>query len=122
RVTEAYLKALTFALRHRPMVALCGLVSLLISVGIVAVLPTSFINRTDRGQSALVVELSPGATLDQTRAVVRHLTQMLMARSDVENVFATIGASGQSSLGAVASQGEVNRADLLINLKPRNKR
>ena len=86
-----YLKALSWSLRHRWLVFGLGTV-LFIGCGFLATrVPFEFQPGGDVARAAFSVELPPGATLDQTDAVVQRLTRDLRARPEVTSVYASIG-------------------------------
>ncbi len=99
-----YLKALGWSLRNRWKVFAIG-TALFIGCGILATrVPFEFQPGGDVGRAGFSVELPPGATLDQTDAIVQRLTRDLRARDEVTSVYAAIG--GQ----------DVNQANLYADL------
>jgi len=86
-----YLKALSWSLKNRWKVFILGTV-LFIGCGFLATrVPFEFQPGGDVARAAFSVELPPGATLDQTDAVVQRLTRDLRARPEVTSVYASIG-------------------------------
>ncbi|MCW6513078.1 efflux RND transporter permease subunit [Lichenifustis flavocetrariae] len=118
----AYLAVLRLALRHRAITVVLGLLFFTGSMGLATRLPVDFMAAADRGRSLASVTLPPGATLDQTDAVVLAMNKILRAYPEVTTVYATEGAQTQAGIGAANSAGEVNTATVTINLKPRGKR
>lgn len=97
-----YLKALSWSLRHRWIVFGLG-TALFIGCGFLASkLPFEFQPSGDRSRAAFSVELPPGATLQQTDAIVQRLTKDLLARPEVTSVYASVGGQevGQASIYA----------------------
>lgn len=80
-----YLRALKWCLRHRWIVFVMGAAFLFGSIGlsVVAKMSFEFMSPADEGRAAFQIELPPGATLRQTDAVVRQVTQTLNARPEV---------------------------------------
>ncbi|MGH1560961.1 efflux RND transporter permease subunit [Caulobacter segnis] len=74
-------------------------------------LPFEFQPQADRGRAEFSVELPPGATLDETDAVVQRVTKALQARKEVVSVYASVG-----------SNNAVNKADLTADLTDKKTR
>jgi len=123
RWVKAYLWLLNGALRFRWLTLVLGIGFFVGSMALATLLPTEFINATDRGRSVISVKLPPGSTLDQTDAVVLHLTTLLKGRPEVAGVFAAEGTQTSSAMpGAAVSAGEVTGATVTANLVPRGQR
>jgi HAE1 family hydrophobic/amphiphilic exporter-1 len=60
------------------------------------------------------IELAPGATLAETEAAARRVTDLLMARPEVVDVYANLGGRGL--------MGDVRKGILIIKLKPKGDR
>ncbi|WP_297512650.1 efflux RND transporter permease subunit [uncultured Caulobacter sp.] len=106
-----YLKSLNWALRNRWKVLWMGLPMLIISGILATRLPFEFQPQVDRGQADFSVELPPGATLDETDAVVQRVAKTLLARKEVVSVYSAIG-----------SNGSVNKASLTADLTDKKER
>jgi HAE1 family hydrophobic/amphiphilic exporter-1 len=118
-----YQRALTWSLDHRIVGVLGGIAFFVFSIFLASRLPSDFIPAEDHAQSILTVELPPGSTLTETDAVVRRVTDQLMARQEVKSVYSSVGSATISmSPGGGSSAGEVRRANVTVNLIPRNER
>jgi hydrophobic/amphiphilic exporter-1 (mainly G- bacteria), HAE1 family len=122
-----YLRLLGIALRFRWITLVLGMVFFVASMALVRFLPTEFLPARDVGRSVLSIELPPGSALAETDAVVRRATGILREYPEVETVYAAIGTQTSSGIGAVlhgggASAGEVRKATVTVNLKPRGER
>jgi hydrophobic/amphiphilic exporter-1 (mainly G- bacteria), HAE1 family len=115
---QRYQTWLGATLVRRKFTVLVGLVILLLSLAIAVYLPTGFMPFEDKSQSMLQVELPPGARLADTDSSVKSLTQLLLKRPEVSSVYAVIGGSDSES----NIDGQVRRASLSIQLKPRRER
>ncbi len=115
---QRYQVWLSATLARRKLTVLVGLAILLLSLAIAMYLPTGFMPFEDKSQSMLQVELPPGARLADTDSSVKSLTQLLLKRPEVSSVYAVIGGSDSES----NIDGQVRRASLSIQLKPRSER
>ena len=112
-----YLKSLKWSLRFRWLVMALG-TALFIGSGLLATqIPTEFFPVGDRSRSSFSLELPPGTTLEETDAVTQQVTRILLARPEVEDVYASVGAAQNAG-----SQGDVRRANLAVNMVPKGDR
>lgn len=119
----AYLRLLGWTLRWRWLTVFAGLAFFAGSMMLARQLPADFIPASDRGRSVLAIELAPGARLADTDAAVRKAIDILETRPEVLSVYATLGT--QTSAGPFddeGSSGEVRKAILTVNLRPRGER
>ncbi|MGE4371620.1 MAG: efflux RND transporter permease subunit [Xanthobacter sp.] len=119
-VIRTYLRLLGWSLRHRVATIAIGLGIFIGTIFLSTLLPSDFLPSNDISRSMLSIEMPPGTTLAETRRVVDRIGEEMRARPEVRNVYATAGGSGFSSSGA--SSGEVRKAQIVINLKPRSER
>jgi len=120
-----YVRTLQWTLKYRWVTIAAGPVFLIASLPLVLNLPADFMPTADRGRSILTVELSPGATLEETDSTTRKLVERLNARPEVASVYSTIGAqiSTMSGPGDLSTSiGEIRKATVTINLVPRRER
>ena len=106
-----YLKSLNWGLRNRWKVLLMGIPMFAFSIFLATRLPFEFQPQSDRGRAEFSVELPPGATLDETDAVVQRVTRDLLARKEVVSVYASVG-----------SNNAVNKADVTADLTDKSER
>ena len=120
RWLRAYMRCAQWALRHRFQTVLYALLLFIGSLGLISFLKTSFIPPDDNDQTQVTLTLPPGASIGQTEqsaALTRHL---LMQDPHVESVYTTVGANAFE--GISGSQSGVNKAIMIIRLKPRGER
>ncbi|MCT9000157.1 efflux RND transporter permease subunit [Chelativorans intermedius] len=123
-----YLWLLRTALRFRAITLVIGIAFFAASLALMRFLPTEFAPVQDRGRSVLSVELPPGATLAETDTAVVRATDILKGFPEVETVYASVGApvaaGGMAVLhgGGGGAAGEVRKATVTVNLKPRGER
>ncbi|ULJ68530.1 efflux RND transporter permease subunit [Wielerella bovis] len=106
-----YLALLAKALHFRKTTLLLGGVFMVASFALIPLLPTGFVPKGDTGRSQVEIALPPASTLAQTDSVLKQIEQRLQSRDDVAGVFVTLGKGG-----------EINKGELLINLKPHSER
>lgn len=123
-VMSAYLKLVAWCLRHR-FLTLVGAVSFFIgSLTLIPLIPTAFIPPDDNSQTQVYVELPPGSTLNQTRAVAERARQLIVGVPYIRGVYTTIGGGsvGGDPTAAAAGSGDVRQATLTVLLAPRKDR
>ncbi|MFG1431435.1 efflux RND transporter permease subunit [Xanthobacter sp. V2C-8] len=119
-VMAGYMRLLNWSLHHRFLTIAMGLGIFVGTIFLSALLPSGFLPTNDISRSMVSIELPPGTTLAETQGVSDRITRMLLERPEVANVFSTAGAGGAGGLAMLA--GEVRKAQIVINLKPRAER
>jgi HAE1 family hydrophobic/amphiphilic exporter-1 len=101
RLRHVYERALSWALDHRWVPPLVGLLSLVLAFGLVrfGLVKFEFIPATDNGQFTITVELPPGSSLEATDAALAAVGQRLAAIPEVEYYLATSGVGGATGGG-----------------------
>jgi hydrophobe/amphiphile efflux-1 (HAE1) family protein len=115
RLSAAYEWLLRLSLRWKWMTAGVAIGLFGLSVLSLASLPTAFLPSEDTGRLTLTVELPPGATLAETRAVTDGLAGTVGKLEEVEGVLVHAGSS-------VGGQQEVRYAVVSIDLKHKSQR
>ncbi|MCB4767195.1 efflux RND transporter permease subunit [Ancylobacter sp. Lp-2] len=117
---RGYVRLLRASVRHRFVTVAAGILLFIGSMWLSTLLPSGFIPNADVSRSVLALELPPGSTLDSTRRVVNEVTVLLENQPEVASVFATAG--GGATAGPISAAGEVRKATMIVNLKPRAER
>ncbi len=112
RIMRGYLALLDFTLRYRYLTLAVGIALFVGSIKATALLPTGFIPQGDTSRLVISAELPTGATLDETKAVMDGLTQVIRKRDDVRHVFVLGGTSPTGTY-------ELRRAALFVRLLPK---
>ena len=113
----------SWCMRHRLLTVIGAGLFFIGSLALIPLLPQGFIPPDDNSQTQVYLELTPGATLNETQAVAEQARQRLMGMAHVKSVYTTIG--GGSAGGdpfAPAGTAEVRKATLTIQLSPRGQR
>jgi multidrug efflux pump subunit AcrB len=108
----SYLAVLNWCAVHRWKTIGIGTVFFFASLGIMALVPTSFIPPDDFSVSALFVELPPGGTLADTDRVSAAAAAILRTSPAVESIVEFVGSDS----------GEVRKSEIDVHLVPRSQR
>ena len=118
-----YLRCVNWSMRHRVVTIALSTLFFFGSVALIPLLPTGFIPPDDNSQTQVYLELAPGSTLEQTKAVAEQARQMVMKVEHVKSIYTTIGG-GSAGTDPFASVGaaEARKATLTILLADRGDR
>ena len=108
---RVYLVSLDWALKHRFVSVLATIVIFIGSIVMFKTMPTALISNIDRSQSVMTVALAPGVSVRDTREVIENATKILLARKEVESVYAIAG-----------DENSVSKGFIFLRLVPKNKR
>ncbi len=114
-VLKVYSGALGWAVRHRFLTILAGLVFFALSLWSGKLLKVGFLPAGDISRSTLSVELPPGSQLDATEQITDAIANRLRKRPEVVSVFVSGGRLPDGVTG-------VRYATLIINFVPKNER
>jgi multidrug efflux pump subunit AcrB len=121
-VMTAYMRAMRWCLTHRLVTALCAGLFFVGSISLVPLLPTGFVPAADRGQTQITLELPPGSTLAETRAVAEQARLASMQIPHVKSVFSSIGGGSSGDAFAPGASAEARRAVLTLITSHRDER
>jgi multidrug efflux pump subunit AcrB len=117
-----YMGAMKWCLHHRWVTAGAALLFFVGSIGLAGLLPTGFVPPADRSQTQINLELPPGSTLADTRAVAEQARLAAMQVAGVTNVFSSIGGGSSGDAFAPGASAEARRAVLTLTTVHRTKR
>ncbi len=100
-----YENTLGWALRHRLIASVFGLLSFVAAIASIAALPKGFIPTEDPGYILFNISAPPGSTREQMEHSATALNELLMKQPDVEDVFISIGAGGAGGQAAMSGGG-----------------
>jgi multidrug efflux pump subunit AcrB len=115
-----YMRLLGWSIRYRGRTIAFGLAIFAVSAALASLLPTGLLPNNDISRSALSIELPPGSTLEDTKAVADRLSALLRLQPEVRSVYAVVGGAGLNPLDIANS--EVRKATLIATLAPRSER
>jgi HAE1 family hydrophobic/amphiphilic exporter-1 len=108
-----YMLSLRFSLRHRWLIVLITIVTLLSTPVLMGIVGKDFVPRDDTSEFEVAVTLPEGYTLDRADKELGELELRLRKLRGVTNTFITIGdTTGRTTRG----QGEVTRASIYCKL------
>jgi multidrug efflux pump subunit AcrB len=117
-----YMVAMKWCLRHRWITAAGSALFFAASMSLVGLLPTGFVPPADRAQTLITLELPPGSTLAETRAVAEKARIEAMQVKGVTSVFSSIGGGSSGDAFAPGAAAEARRAVLTLTAVHRNER
>ena len=111
---RGYDRTLQYSLRHRPLMLLVFIVTLLGTAWLVYVTPKGFFPQEDIGQLSVSTEARQDISFDAMVALQKQVADTYQKSPHVANVASIIGSTGSSS--------GLNQGRLFVELKPRNQR
>ncbi|HAL38200.1 MAG TPA: RND transporter [Polaromonas sp.] len=117
-----YMATMRWCLRHRAVTMTGAAIFFVASVSLVPLLPTGFVPAADRAQTQINIELPPGSTLAETRAVAEQARVASMGVKEIKSVFSSIGGGSSGDAFAPGAAAEARRAVLTLTTSHRNDR
>ncbi len=108
-----YLVWVEAALRHRMRTIGIAFGTFVLSLAIIPLIPTTFLPASDPDRTDLLVNLPPGARLEDSAAAAEQVRLLLKDIPELESVFARIGAVSLGGYDA-ASLADVRKAALTL--------
>jgi multidrug efflux pump subunit AcrB len=121
-IMQRYMRAMRWCLTHRLMTAIGSAVFFIGSLMLVPLLETGFVPPNDRAQTQINLELPPGSTLTETRAVAEKARLAAMQVKGVKGVFSSIGGGSSGDAFAPGAAAEARRAVLTLTTVHRTDR
>jgi len=121
-IMQRYMRTMKWCLTHRLVTAIASAVFFVCSMMMVGLLPTGFVPPADRGQTQITLELPPGSTLAETRAVTEQARQLAMQIPVITEIYASVGGGSAGDAFAPGAAAEARRAVMTITTKHRNDR
>jgi multidrug efflux pump subunit AcrB len=121
-VRDYYMVGLDVAVRYPLRTLVASLMLLLASLGMFGMLGSEMLPRFDSGSFRVLVDLVPGAQLEQTVEAVSAAEAMLLDKPHTVDV--SVQAGHEPGARAIGDRGAmaVNQAELTVNLVPRTER
>ena len=117
-----YIRTVKWCLNHRLLTSLGALAFFVGSISLVPLLPTGFVPAGDRAQTQISVELPPGSTLAETRALAEKARVLAMQEAEVKSIFSSIGGGSSGDGFAPGAAAEARKATLTLMTSHRNDR
>lgn len=120
-IRSGYESVLRWGLNHRRWVYVITLALLIGSFSLpgMGLIGMSFMNDGDQGEFIVKLEGEPQNTLYQTTQLTQQVENILMQQPEVIKVFSNIGYAGST---AGASMNAKNKAEITVNLVPKEQR
>lgn len=93
---DRYMKILKWSLGHRRWMMGLGVLSLAATIALLVILPKQFFPTGNQDFSRVRIEMVPGTTLDQTKAVVDQATAIIEAQPEVDTALQRINEGSGS--------------------------
>ena len=122
RLMTRYLSVVKWCMAHRKTTIFSAITFFVCSIALVPLLPTGFVPAGDVSQSRVTLELQPGSTLDQTRAIAEQARLILQKTPDVTHVFSSIGVANSAGAFGIGGTSDVRTATLTVSLTHRSDR
>ncbi len=123
RLMRWYMNAVTKCLAHPWLTLSASTAFFIASMGLASTLPGEFVPTGDLSRTAVNVELPPGYTLAQTRAVSEKIrTQVLSTEPDITRVYTAIGVGSLVNPFMPAGPGDARKATINLTLTDISKR
>jgi multidrug efflux pump subunit AcrB len=103
---DKYLGLLHWTLRNRWKSVMIGALCFAAQIGVFMMLPKAFQPETDEDTVQVAIEMPPGSTLDQTRAVADRAASLVRAQGDVESAFASVRTGASTIYVSLKDPGE----------------
>ena len=117
-----YLRLMRWCLSHRLLTAIASGLFFIASIMLVTLLPTGFVPAADRAQTQINLELPPGSTLTETRAVAEQARLAVLQVKGVTGVFSSIGGGSSGDAFVPGASAEARRALLTLTTLHRTDR
>lgn len=121
-VMRRYLATMQWCLRHRHVTAIASAIFFFSSLALVPLIPTGFVPLADRAQTQINLELPPGSTLAETRAVVERAYLAARQVANVTGVFSSVGGGSSGDAFAPGAAAEARRAVMTLTTTHRTDR
>lgn len=106
---------------RKTTVSLAGLF-FVASLMLVQLLPSGFLPAQDNAQTTVSIELVPGSTLEQTKAISQQASELLRTLPEVTHVFSSVGTATSSGGMSSTTTSDLRSATLTVDLVPRGDR
>jgi multidrug efflux pump subunit AcrB len=109
---KSYLKAANWCLNHRKTTLAAGTLFFVISVSLVAFLPSGFIPASNESMTYVAIETPPGSNLAATQQKAEKVREAIKNVPGVAQIFTTVGTATPG--GGGVALGEVRKATLMV--------
>ncbi|EPJ7991578.1 efflux RND transporter permease subunit [Pseudomonas aeruginosa] len=121
RLLQVYLQLLAWALRYRGPTLVMVCVPFMLSLLLMAKLPSGFLPINDNSLALLRVEFPTGSALVETQSIARRVTEMLRAHKDVKHVLTNADGLNEAIFTIVlkpAKERRLSRKEFELDIQP----
>ncbi len=116
KIDDTYYASLKWALNHKKLSLLIGILFLILSLGLIPFIGSDFIPESDAGQVQVIMELPVGTSVYETEKFVKEIYDLIQNRTpEIKDIFYQVGQSA-SGLGSVFGTKEGDNIGL-INIR-----
>ncbi len=119
-LAETYRRVLAWSLDRRGRVFAASSLLVVLSFALIPLgfIGTEFMQKSDRGEFSVYVELAEGSTLEKSNQTVQEVERMLASVPEIRKVFTNVGASNEGFF----SQSSSNTSEISVALVDKRKR
>lgn len=119
-LVKKYLKSLNWSLNNKWKIITVSAVLFFASFSLIPAgfIGSEFITQSDRGEFAVILEMKPGSSIENTNLVTQKIGRYITNLPEVKKVFVTVGASNEGLVG----QKSNNSSELDVALVPKEQR
>ncbi|MGV7211445.1 efflux RND transporter permease subunit [Oxalobacteraceae bacterium A2-2] len=121
-IMARYMRTMRWCLRHRLLTGLASAAFFVGSMMLTGLLPTGFVPAADRAQTQITLELPPGSTLAETRAIAGQARAAAMEVKGITGIFSSIGGGSSGDSFAPGAAAEARIAVLTLTTVHRTER
>ncbi|EIU1681226.1 efflux RND transporter permease subunit [Pseudomonas aeruginosa] len=121
RLLQVYLQLLAWALRYRGPTLVMVCVPFMLSLLLMAKLPSGFLPVNDNSLALLRVEFPTGSALVETQSIARRVTEILRAHKDVKHVLTNADGLNEAVFTIVlkpAKERRLSRKEFELDVQP----
>ncbi|MEO8398671.1 MAG: efflux RND transporter permease subunit [Ignavibacteriaceae bacterium] len=120
KIVENYLQILKWSLRNRWKVITLSAFLFIAALSLTPAgfIGSEFITQSDRGEFAVILEMEPGSSIENTNMVTQTVERYVTNLPEVKKAFVTVGASNEGLIGQTSN----NSSELDVALIPKDLR
>lgn len=96
RTSAVYYKTVMWTINNKAKTLIIGVLFFLVSLLLIARIPTEFIPSADVSQITLSIETSPGTTLEEITSTERDMRKLLSKYKEISSIYSVVGSSSEA--------------------------
>lgn len=122
-IMRAYLRTVAWCMQYRAVTMIAALGFFVVSLNLVALLPSGFLPPSDTAQTQVRLELPPGTQFDQALAAAEQARRLIEHHPEIKTIYTAVGG-GASGSDPFMPRGaaEARKASLTIQTTARTER